>query len=174
MFSSRMLIALLIPVIILGFAAWLSATTEVNRSEVRVAGELLGGVDVGLEVRDCAFAEERGTRVLSLAVEARNAGERDVSLNPLLFQLVLAREGDTLSASSLKGVYQPMRFASTCPEAPESVSRIPPSATRHITLTFWGGNLPRGDEWDEYLLSLEYYDPSNSTVLSRLVNPPRE
>ncbi|MBC7247589.1 MAG: hypothetical protein H5T73_07410 [Actinobacteria bacterium] len=174
MFSSRMLIALLIPAIILGFAAWLSAATELNRNEVKVAGELLSGVDVGLEVRECALSEEGGTRALSLAVEARNAGAGDVSLNPLLFQLVLVKGDDPLSRASLKGVYQPLRFTSTCPEAPESVSRIPPSSTRYIALTFWGGNLPRGEEWDEYLLSLEYYDPGNSIVLSKLITPPRE
>lgn len=172
MFSSRLLVALLIPAIILGFAAWLSSTTELNRSEVRVAGELLAGADVGLEVKDCSFSEEQGARVLSVAVDARNVGERDVNLNPLLFQLTLVRGSDLVNAASQRGVYQPLRFTSTCPEAPESVSRIPPSATRSMTLYFWGGNLPSGNEWDEYLLSLEYYDPANSIVLSRLINTP--
>lgn len=171
MFSSRMLIAFLIPVIILGLAAWLTATTETYRSEVKVAGEFVGKTDVNLTVKDCYLSDKQGTRILTLALEARNAEEFDVNLNPLLFQLVLASKDDPLAFTQHKGIYQPLRFSSTCPEAPESVSRIPPSATRFITLTFWGENLPVGDEWGDYLLSLEYYDPSNSIMLSKLINP---
>ena len=171
MFSSRMLIALLIPVIILGLAAWLTATTGTYRSEVKVAGELVGKTNVNLTVKDCYLSDKQGTRTLTLALEARNVDEFDVSLNPLLFQLVLARNDDPLASAPHKGIYQPLRFSSTCPEAPESVSRIPPSATRFIALTFWGENLPGGNEWGDYILSLEYYDPSNSVMLSKLINP---
>ncbi len=172
MFSSRMLIALLIPAIILGLTAWLASSTDINRSEVKVAGELLGGTEVSFEVKGCSFSEEQGARVLSVALEAHNTEDFEVSIKPLLFQLILLSGDDPLSTTSHRGVYQPLRFTSTCPEAPESVSRIPPHATRSITLAFWGGNLPHGAEWDEHLLSLEYYDPATSVIASKLFSPP--
>jgi hypothetical protein len=67
-----------------------------------------------------------------------------------------------------------MSHTSTCEEAPDSVSRIPPNAVRSLTMAFYGETLPRGDEWDDYLLSLEYYDPAASIMLSRLLNPTEE
>ncbi len=171
MFSSRMFIALLIPLIILALGAWLSVVNEADRSDVKVAGALVGKADVEFNVRECRLEEKGGSRTLLIDLEVRNVGETEVNVNPLLFQVALSSNSDPLAASSPNAVYQPMSFTSTCPEAPGSVSLVPASATRHISLSFWGQNLPRGREWDDYLASLDYYDPANTLILSTAIRP---
>ncbi|MBC7253198.1 MAG: hypothetical protein H5T72_04425 [Actinobacteria bacterium] len=170
MFPSRLLIAFLIPLIILGLGIWFTVNAEINRGSVRVAGALVGKADVELTVKDCRL-EEEGTRTLVVAAEALNRDSADVSLDPNLFQAVVAPSSSPLGDALQHYIYHPMRFQSRCPQAPESHSRIPPGAVRSFTLYFWAENLPRGEEWKDYYLSLEYYDPAQSLMFSKLLQP---
>lgn len=170
MFPSRLLIAFLIPLVVLGLGIWFTVSTEINRGSVRVAGTLVGKADVELTVKGCHL-EEEGTRTLVVAADALNRDSVDVSINPNLFQAVLAPSSSPLGDGIQHSTYRPMRFQSSCPQAPESYGRIPPGAVRSFTLYFWAEHLPRGEEWRDYYLSLEYYDPAQSLLLSKLLNP---
>lgn len=168
---SKLLVILLIPLVILGLGTWLFSVAEVNRNRVEVAGAVLGFADVDFTVRECFVEEHNGARVLTVTVDARNRGQTEVSVNPYLFQLVLAKRGDILGSASLQTYFKPMRFNTSCPEAERSVSGIPPSATRTTTFQFMAQNMPRGKDWDQYVLSLEYYDPDSELALSKLLVP---
>lgn len=170
LFPSRLLIAFLIPLVILGLGIWFTVNTEINRGSVRVAGALVGKADVELTVKDCHL-EEEFARTLVVVAEALNRDSVDVSLSPNLFQAVLVPSSSPLGDEIQHYIYRPLRFQSLCPQAPESFSRIPPGAVRSFTLYFWAENLPRGEEWRDYYLSLEYYDPAQSLMLSKLLNP---
>lgn len=173
LFPSRFLIALLIPVIVFSLGVWFLLSNEIDRNEVRVAGTLVGAAEVELYVQGCSVAEKQGTRRLTVTMEARNIGDAEVNLNPGGFQLLLARKSDPATRAT-RSVFNPMHFTSSSEDAPDSVSRIPPAATRRITLVFWGQTLPRGDEWEEHFLSLEYYDPATPLMLSKILNPVEE
>ena len=172
MFTSRTFIIFLIPIIILGLGLWFMASLDVDSSNVQVAGALVGSAEVELSVNDCYLTEADGMRKLIVEMEGKNAGSSNVSLNPAKFQLVLGESENPVHAKRI--VYNPMRYTSACEEAPASVSSIPPDAVRSVTLVFWGENLPRGDEWEDHLLSLEYYDPTTSLMMSKLINPSEE
>ncbi len=172
MFTSRTFIIFLIPLIILGLGLWFVASLDTDSGNVQVAGALVGSTDVELSVNNCYLTEADGTRKLVVEMEGKNAGSLNVSLNPGKFQLVLGKSENPMHAKRV--VYNPIRYTSVCEDAPASVSSIPPDAIRSVTLVFWGENLPRGDEWEDHLLSLEYYDPSTSLMVSKLINPSEE
>jgi hypothetical protein len=157
--------------IILGFGLWFMATMEIDTADVQVAGALVSSAEVELSIGDCSFVEEESGRHLMVSVDAKNTGSVDVHLKPREFRLILIRSGAPTLVAVQRNIYYPMRFTSSCDEALASISRIPPDCERHISLKFWGGNLPQGDEWDEYYLSLEYYDPATPIMLSRTLNP---
>lgn len=171
MFPSRLLIALIIPLAILGLAVWLTASAEINRGSVRVAGALVGQADVDLSVQECFIEEGDLTRSLTVTLEAHNRGGLDVNMDPRLFHVVLSHSSDPLGESRPQGTYTPLRYRSQCQQAHSSLTLIPAGARRSYTLVFWGQNLPRGEEWKDYYLSLEYYDPASSLMASKLIKP---
>jgi hypothetical protein len=172
LYTSRTFIIFLIPLIILGLGLWFVASLDVNSGDVQVAGALIRSTEVEMSVNDCYLTETDGTRKLVVEMEGKNTGFSNINLNPGKFQLVLAKSENPVQSQRI--VYNPMRYTSTCEDAPASVSSIPPDAVRSVTLVFWGENLPRGDEWEDHLLSLEYLDPSTSLMVSKLINPSEE
>lgn len=171
MFSSRLLVGLLIIFVILGFGLWVNATADVDTGSVQVAGAVISSPDVDLSVANCYLTEEESGRHLVVEFEASNASDSDVELDPREFKLILVEsENPTLTAGS-KSFLKPRRFTSTCEEAATSLSTIPPGSVRSISLSFYGGTLPQGDEWDDHYLSLEYYDPATPIMLSKTLNP---
>jgi hypothetical protein len=161
-----------IPIVLIGLLILFVATLDVESSDVRVAGALIGPEEFEMYVNDCYFAEIESTRQLFIEMEGRNFSASEVNLNPGKFQLVLSKSNNP--AGTLTMVYNPMRYTSICEDAPASESMIPPDSVRSVTLVFYGETLPSGDEWDDYLLSLEYYDPSASLMMSKLINPSEE
>ncbi|NPV58791.1 MAG: hypothetical protein HPY75_03895 [Actinobacteria bacterium] len=170
MFSSRLFIGLLIPIIILGFAVWFALSADLDRSDVKVAGAYVGAPDIRLSVNGCEISEEGGARKVLVEVEAVNRDSRTIDLHPREFHLVLASK-ENPAALSTQRTFSPMQFRSFCAEAPLSASAIPPSSTRTVELVFWGGTVPRGGEWDDYVLSLEYIDATLPLMFSKIVNP---
>jgi len=171
LFSSRLLVGLLIIFIILGLGIWVNASIDVDPSNVQVAGAVIGSTDVEFLIANCYLTEEESGRHLVVELEAKNDSGSDVDLDPREFKLVLVKsETPTITAGS-KNVYKPRRFTSTCEEAAASNSRIPPGSARSISLYYYGGSLPEGDEWNEHYLSLEYYDPFTPIMLSKTLNP---
>ena len=171
MFSSRLLVGLLIILIILGLGIWANASIDVDPSNVQVAGAVIGSTDVEFLIANCYLTEEESGRHLVVELEAQNGGDSDVDLDPGEFKLVLVKsENPTVTAGS-KSIFKPRRFTSTCEEAVASNSRIPPGSARSISLYYYGGSLPEGDEWNEHYLSLEYYDPFTPIMLSKTLNP---
>jgi hypothetical protein len=171
LFSSRLFVGLLIPLIILGLGIWVVVSIEVDRSDVRVAGALIGAPDVELTVTDCYLLENQAPRKLVVVVDARNQGDTDVSLSPFTFQMVLARKSDPTASLQQESIFQPLSYRSRCDAALNNVSSIPPDALRTYTLTFWGETLPRGDDWDDYYINLEGYDTASSMAFSKPLNP---
>ncbi len=169
MFSSRFFVGLLIPIIIFGFALWFMLSTDLDRGDVRVAGALVGAPDVRFSVDDCTVMETGGTRKLSVKLEALNRSTRVVDLYPQGFHLVLVRKEDP-AALAHQRTFTPMQYRSVCPEAPLSASALPASSTRSVELVFWGGTMPRGGEWDDYVLSLEYYDAATPLMFSKVLS----
>ena len=172
MFTSKTFIIFLIPLVIIGLAILYVTSLDTDSGDVRVAGALIGPEEFELYVNDCYLAETDGTRNLVVEMEGRNFSASEVSLNPGKFQLVLSMSENPTGTRTR--VYNLMRYTSVCEDAPASESKIPPDAVRSVTLVFWGENLPRGDEWDDYFLSLEYYDPIGSLMASKLLNPTEE
>jgi hypothetical protein len=166
-----LLVGLLIILIILGLGIWVNASIDADPSNVQVAGAVIGASEVDFVVSDCYMTEEESGRHLVVEFEAQNGGDSDVDLDPGEFKLVLVKsENPTLTAGS-KSIFKPRHYTSTCEEAAGSVSRIPPGSARSISLYYYGGNLPEGDEWNEHYLSLEYYDPFTPIMLSKTLNP---
>lgn len=174
MFSSKTFIVFLIPLALFGLFVWFVAGVEIDRGDVRVAGALVSPAEMELSVTSSYLDESSGTRKLFVEMEGRNTSSVSVNLNPNDFQLVLASNANPTGSVARQSIFNPMRYTSTCEQALASVSVIPPAAVRSITLVFWGETLPRGDEWDDYHLSLEYYDPATSVMLSTLLSPSEE
>ena len=174
MFTSRTFIVFLIPIAILALFVWFATTLEVNRSDVQVAGALVSSVDVEVSVNSSRLTSESGTRKLIVEMDGRNESSKNVNLNPKNFQLVLMPNDNPTGTGVPQRVYIPMRYTSTCEEAPASLSFIPSGAVRSVTLVFYGETLPSGDAWEDYHLSLEYYDPITPLMLSNLLNPTEE
>lgn len=173
MFTSKTFIIFLIPVILLALGIWTVLSTEVDRGDVRVAGALIGDVEVGVSVTACRLGEIEGARELVVELEAENASPGSIKLVPNDFSLILAR-GDRRETDPLCSSFTPVRYSSKCDAAPGSASIIPAGAVRSITLVFWGETMPRGEEWDDYLLSLEYYDEATPLIMSTLLSPTEE
>lgn len=171
MFSSRLLVGLLIILVILGFGLWFNATRDIDTSSVQVAGAVISSPEVDLSVANCYITEEESGRHLMVELEAKNGSSYDVELDPYEFQLILVRSENPTIAAGPKSVFKPRRFTSTCEEAAASLSRIPPDSVRSFSLCYYGGTLPQGDEWNEHYLSLEYYDPATPIMLSKTLNP---
>ena len=174
MFTSRTLIALIIPLVLIGLFFWFLATVDINRNDVRVAGALVGPVEMDLTVTSSYLDDSSGARKLYVEMEGRNNSPQNISLNPAEFQLVLASNEDPYGSTGRHSVFNPMRYTSTCEQAPGSVSSVPPDAIRNVTLVFWGETLRSGEEWDDYYLSLEYYDIGTQLVVSKLIRPAEE
>ena len=171
LFSSRLLVGLLIILVILGFGLWVNATSDVDPSSVQVAGAIISSVDMDLSVANCYLTEEESGRHLVVELEAKNDSGSHVEMDLQEFQLILVKSETPTLTSGSKDVYRPRRFTSTCEEAAASLSSIPPGTVRSISLYYYGGNLPQGDEWDDYYLSLEYHDPFTPLMLSKTLNP---
>lgn len=171
MFSSRLFLGLLIPLIILGFGIWFAASADIDPGSVRVAGALVSAADVELSVKNAYITEGEGVRKLVVELDARNVSGIAVNLNPGKFELVLSKRASSADSTLPRGIFQPMSYSSTCDQAPNSMTVTPPNAVRSLTLRFWGATLPRGDEWKDYYLSLEYYDPATPLMISKPVNP---
>jgi len=174
LFTSKTFIIFLIPLVILGMFIWFLATTDIDRDNVRVAGALVSNSDVELSVTSCSLIESEGARKLAVEMEGRNVGSVDVNLNPSNFKLVLAKSEIAGGLDSPHSIYNPMNYTSTCEMALDSVSRIPPGAVRSVRLVFWGETMPSGGEWDEHVLSLEYYDERATLMVSKLLKPSEE
>ena len=171
MFSSRLLVGLLIILVILGLGLWVSASTDINPSSVQVAGAFISSTEIDLIVANCYMTEEESGKHLLVELEAINTGDSQVELNPHEFKLILTKtETPTLTTGS-KSTFKPRRVTSTCEEAAASLSSIPPGSVRAISLYYYGGSLPQGDEWNDHYLSLEYYDPATPIMLSKTLNP---
>jgi hypothetical protein len=171
MFTSRLFVGLLIPLIILGLGLWVVASANIDKGDVRVAGALISADNIELSVKNCYFTEDLTPRKLVVEVDATNAGTTDISLSPAIFQIVLSRNDKPNATIPQGSIFQPMKYSSICDAAPNSVSSIPPNALRSYTLIFLGESLPQGEEWDNYYIHLEGYDPSNDLAFSKLLNP---
>ncbi|MBN2028098.1 MAG: hypothetical protein JW854_15220 [Actinobacteria bacterium] len=174
MLTSRTFIIFLIPVAILGLFIWFATTLEVDRSNVQVAGTLVSSIDVEVSVNSSRLTSESGTRKLIVEMDSQNDSSTCVNLNPNKFHLVLVPNENPTGSGAAEQVFIPMRYTSSCEEAPASLSAIPVGAVRSVTLVFYGEALPSGEEWDDYHLSLEYYDPSTPLMLSNLLSPTEE
>ncbi|RJP29309.1 MAG: hypothetical protein C4536_11570 [Actinobacteria bacterium] len=174
MFTSRTFIIFLIPVVFLGLLLWFVASIDLDGSDVKVAGALTTPTRVELSVNSSHLTSQNGMRKLVVEMAGRNTSSIDVNLNPGNFQLILAASDNPTGSISTRRVFNPMNYTSKCDEAPASLSRIPVDAVRSVTLVFYGETLPSGDEWDDYLLSLEYYDTATPIMLSTLLNPTEE
>ena len=170
MFSSRFFVGLLIPLIILGFALWFVTSADLDRGDVKVAGALVGAPDVRFTAVECRVTEEGGTRKVLVRVEALNRSDRAVDIYPREFHLVLAGR-ENPDAPAQQRVFVPMQYRSACPDAPLSQTAVPPSSARSMELVFWGGTMPRGGEWDEHILSLEYIDAAAPLMFSKILTP---
>lgn len=171
MFPSRFFIYLIIPIVIIGLALWLFVTVDVDRSNVEVAGALVGASDVELTVNQSYFVQEESGRKLVVEMAARNICRQDVNLDPRRFQLVVASSKDPTNPARQTNIYMPMHTSSECDASPASLTHIPPDAVRLITLRFWAENVPEAEELEKYFLSLEYYDPSTPLMISKTINP---
>jgi hypothetical protein len=171
LFTSRLFIGLMIPLILLGLLIWFAVSIDVNRNSVKVAGAIIGAADVDVVVKKCFFTEDASPRKLVLELEARNNSGTVVRLSPLTFQVVLSRKENPTSPTALEMSFRPMNYSSTCDAAPGSLSSIPSHALRSYSLTFWGDNMPRGEEWDKYFLHLEGNDEEAGFFLSKPLNP---
>lgn len=172
MFSSRLFVGLIIPLVILGLGIWLFATADVNVGNVRVAGRLVSAPDIEFTVKECYVETGRaGRRNLVVELEADNKSSRYVEIDPYEFQVILVPAEDPLTTSTGNYTYPPLYAASCCKEVPGDMRTIPPGAVRRVTLRYWGENLPRGEDWKLYYLSLEYYDPDTPIILSKVINP---
>ncbi|MDD3717734.1 MAG: hypothetical protein PHP28_03605 [Actinomycetota bacterium] len=173
MFKSKTFIIFLIPVILLALGIWTVLSTEVDRGDVRVAGALIGDAEVGVSVTACRVEEVDGARKLVVELEAENSSPGNIKLVPNDFSLILAK-GDRLEADPLCSSFTPIRYSSECDAATDSASIIPAGAVRSITLVFWGETMPRGEEWEDHILSLEYYDETAPLIMSTLLSPTEE
>ncbi len=174
MFTSRTFVIFLIPMAIFGLFLWFAATLDIDSGDVRVAGTLISPTDMELSVTSSQLTESNGSRKLVVEMESRNNSSTNINLDPKGFQLILASNENPAASSVRHSIYNPMHYSSVCDQAPNSLSSIPPDAVRSMTLIFWGENLPRGDEWEDYHLSLEYYDTSNQIMISKLIKPSQE
>ncbi|MEW6555128.1 MAG: hypothetical protein AB1384_12685 [Actinomycetota bacterium] len=174
MFTSRTFLIFMIPLVIFGLFLWFITSLDLDRSNVKVGGALVGADDMEISVLSSRLEESNGARRLIVEMEGRNTSPANLDLNPKGFKLVLASNEDPANPTARQSIYNPMNYSSVCEQAPASVSSIPPNAVRSMTLVFWGENLPRGDEWDDYHLSLEYYDVPSHIMISRLINPTEE
>ncbi len=174
MFTSRTFVVFLIPIIILGLAIWFVATADIDRGDVEVAGALVGRAEMELSVTSSYLAERGGARRLAVEIKCRNVGSYEAHMHPKNFKLVLAKSDDPAGSVSPRSVFNPMQYTSTSAETPNSVSLIRPGTSRSIALVFYGETMPRGDEWEDHLLSLEYYDEAAPLMLSKLLNPTEE
>jgi hypothetical protein len=169
--TSKAFIIFLIPLIILGFGIWFMLSVEVDPGNVRVAGALVGNTDMELTVTSCSISQDTGSRKLVVELDGKNEGSYEANLNPKYFKLILADRQNLTATPSKHSVFNPMQYSSICEDAPMSISRIPPDGVRSLTLVFWGETLPSGGEWDDFMLSLEYYDASAHIMLSKLLSP---
>jgi hypothetical protein len=167
MFSTRLFVALLIPVILLGCCLYL-VTTGVNRNDVKVAGAVIGADSLDAEVKRCAITEDQGARRLVLQLDVFNGGENELVINPVEFQVVLSHKDRPLDSNG-QMVFQPLSSSSYCDEAPGSQSIIPPNTNRSYTLNYWAQTFPQGAEWDDYYLTLECYSSQASLILSKML-----
>ncbi len=174
LFTSRTFIIFLIPLVIVGMFLWFLATTEIDRSNVEVGGVLVSPVEVELSINSSRITHESGTRKLIVEMEGKNVCSVDAYLNPNNFQLLLVENVNPTASLPPRRVYNPMNYTTDCDEAPASLSRIPAGAVRSVTLVFYAETLPRGEDWDDFHLSLEYYDPTTPLMLSTLLNPAEE
>lgn len=171
MFTSRTFVYFLIPLVIVGLFLWWLATTEIDRNDVNVAGTLVSPVKVELSINSSYITDETGTRKFVVEMEGKNVCSVDAYLNPSKFQLLLIENVNPTASVSPKRVFNPMNYTTNCEEAPASLSHIPAGAIRSVTLVFYGETLPSGEGWDDFHLSLEYYDPATPLMLSTLLNP---
>jgi hypothetical protein len=168
---SKFLIVFIIPIVILGLGIWGAASLNVKSGDVRVAGAQISAVDVEITVNRCYMDEVQGARTLVVELEARNAGSKDTDIYPFLFQAILTVQDKPVSPGAPQNTFSPIYYQSICDAAPYSTTRLPPDSIRSLTLHFYGATMPRGDEWDDHYLSLEYYDMKTHLLLSKPLNP---
>jgi hypothetical protein len=166
-----LLVGLVIILVILGLGMWVNASTDVNPSSVQVAGAVISSTEIDLVVASCYIEEEDSGKLLVVELEAKNTGGSQVDLNPYEFKLILVRSDTPTLPATTKSTFMPMHLTSTCEEAAASFCSIPPDSVRFISLHYYGGTLPQGDEWNDHYLSLEYYDPATPIILSKTLNP---
>ncbi len=171
MISYRIFVFLVIPVILLSFFFWFYAIARQELKEAQVAGEIVGSSNIKILINDCHMAYEGGSRVLVVGLTAENQMSFPLDLRPYDFHIYKVHKDDPTGRAVNRMSFAPISYQSYSDSAPGSVSYLPPGAKRNITLRFWGENMPRGDEWNEYIFSLEYYDTVYSIFISLILNP---
>jgi hypothetical protein len=167
MFSARLFVGLLIPLVLLGCCLYF-VTGGLNKNDVRVAGELIAAEEVNATVNRCELIQDQGTRTLVIELEVLNEGQGELDIKPAEFQVVLALKENSLGNSG-QTVFEPLSSSSYCSGAPGSQSVIPPNTSRSYTLNYWAQTFPKGSEWDDYFLNLECYSTQSSFLLSKLL-----
>ncbi|OFW56724.1 MAG: hypothetical protein A2W01_03405 [Candidatus Solincola sediminis] len=170
MFSGRMFVALLLPLVLI-FGCLYLVTTGVDHNDVRVAGALVSADQADATIKSCAIIQDKGTRKLLLGLDISNGGKNDLALNAQELKIVLSRKDRPLGNKAQAGIFQPLSSSSYCGAAPGSQSIVPPNSTRSYTLYYWAETLPEGSEWDDYFLMLECYSTQSSFLLSKQLDP---
>jgi hypothetical protein len=165
MFSSRLFVALLLPLILIGCCLYF-VTTGVNRGDVRVASALVGADQADATVKTCTIIQDQGARRLLLELDVFNGDDTDLTLIASEFKIVLSRKDRPLG-NNAQSIFEPLSSSSFCAGAPGSQSSIPANSTRSYTLRYWAETLPEGSEWDDYFLTLECYSSQSSFLLSK-------
>jgi len=168
---SRVFLILLIPLVLISLGAWLFSVAREDVVGIKVAGELVGVPRLKLEILGAEEVEAPGGKRYQVELEVSNAGVTEAYINPYRFQMVVTRGIPVGVADSYTASFTPLYAVSRCEEAPDSESRVPPGARRHMSLSFWGGTIP--DDWEKwgYRFSLEYYDEEGPVAFSMMFNP---
>ncbi len=174
MISYRIFVFLVIPIILLSFFFWFYAVARQELKEAQVAGEIVGSSNVKVLIDDCYISNEGGSRALVINLTAENQMSYPLDLRPYDFHVYKVRKEDPTGRARNRMAFAPISYQSYSDSAPGSVSYLPPNSKRNIVLRFWGDNMPRGEEWNDYIISLEYYDTSYSIFLSLILNPREE
>jgi len=168
---SKFFIIFLIPLVILGLGIWMVESTHIDRGSVRVAGAVVGPPNVDVTIKNCYMLEEQGFRKLAVELEAKNSGSTKTDIYPFLFRAVISVKDRPYDPAAPQSSYSPIYYQSICEDAPRSSTSLPPGAMRSLTLHFYANTMPRGDEWEDQYLHLEYYDEDTLLLLSKPLNP---
>lgn len=170
MFPARFLVVFLVPLILVSFVIWLLAPLELGGKEVKVGGELVTARNLFSSLKDCYFASEQSSRVLIVDLTLENRSSSPITIQPLTFHLYLLKRDNLLNSVAEIDLI-PLSYQAESPDEEVNIYNIPPGKRLDLSLRFSGETLPTGRAWEDYMLSLEYYDPQNFLFVDLLATP---